>query len=171
MTTIAFDLKTLAADSLVTYDGMRVGNSEKIAKVIGGTLGSAGNLEDVTAAKAWFNAGCPEKRPVLTSYIGIFIPDDGSSPQEYNEKLIQMALPSNSPWVAGTGKNFAMAAMLAGKGAAEAVEIAIKLDIYSGGPVRVYCPPAAAMGDSRPYGEDHSLNLGAFPGSALLPAE
>lgn len=171
MTTIAFDGKTLAADSLVTYDGMRVGKSEKIVKVIGGMLGSAGNSEDVTAAEAWFNAGRPEQRPILTSYIGIFIPDDGSVPQEYNERLVQMALPTNSPWVAGTGKCFAMAAMLAGKTAPEAVEIAIKLDIYSGGPVRVYCPPTATMDDSKPYGEDQSLKLGAFPGSALLPAE
>lgn len=161
MTTIAFDGKTLAADSLVTYDGMRVGNSEKIVKVIGGMLGSAGNSEDVTAAEAWFNAGCPEKRPVLTSYIGIFIPDDGSSPQEYNEKLIQMALPSNSPWVAGTGKNFAMAAMLAGKDAVEAVRIAIQLDIYSGGDVNCY-----EMDKQHHYSVATSLDLDSWARSA-----
>lgn len=36
----------------------------------------------------------------------------------------------------GSGCDFAMGAMLAGKSAAEAVRIAAKLDIYTGGPVR-----------------------------------
>jgi ATP-dependent protease HslVU (ClpYQ) peptidase subunit len=36
----------------------------------------------------------------------------------------------------GSGSDFAMGAMLAGKTAAESVRIATKLDIYSGGAVR-----------------------------------
>ena len=160
MTTLAFDGKTFAADSQVTYDEMRVGSMDKIVKVIGGTLGSAGSSEDCLIVEAWFDAGRPEPKPVLTSFIGLFIPDDGSAPQEYNEKLVAMALPKNSPWVAGTGKRFALAAMLAGKTAPEAVEIAIKLDIYSGPPVLCHALPMKP-----------AVKLGSFQDSSLLDAE
>lgn len=40
------------------------------------------------------------------------------------------------PYAIGSGEEFAMGAMLAGSTAAEAVKIASKLDVYTGGPVR-----------------------------------
>lgn len=40
------------------------------------------------------------------------------------------------PYAIGSGEEFAMGAMLAGSTAADAVRIASKLDVYTGGPVR-----------------------------------
>lgn len=160
MTTIAFDGKTLATDSLVTYDDMRAGTINKIANVVGGILATAGNQEDGLLVVQWFKAGRKETRPVLTSFVGLFIPNDGSAPQEFGEKLIPMAIPK-FPWVAGTGKSFALAAMLAGKDAVEAVRIAIQLDIYSGGDVNCY-----EMDKQHHYSVATSLDLDSWARSA-----
>lgn len=40
------------------------------------------------------------------------------------------------PYAIGSGEEYAMGAMLAGCSALEAVKIAAKLDVYTGGPVR-----------------------------------
>lgn len=160
MTTIAFDGKTLATDSQITFGDMRAGYVNKISKVIGGVFASAGNQEDDAAAVAWFNTGRKDPRPTLSALIGLFIPSDGSAPQEFNEKLVPMPIP-NFPWVAGTGKRFALAAMLAGKDAAEAVKIAIQLDIYSGGDVNCY-----EMDKQHHYSVATSLDLDSWARNA-----
>lgn len=41
------------------------------------------------------------------------------------------------PYAIGSGSDFAMGAMLAGKSAKDAVKIAAKLDCYTGGPIKV----------------------------------
>lgn len=135
MTTIAFDGKYVATDSLITSGDVVYGHTDKIHEVSGGILITAGNCEDWVSAVEWFNNGRdPLNKPTLENFISIFVPDDGGTVMEYGSRLIPVFVPV--PWSAGTGSDFAKSAMMLGKGAHEAVEFACSLDIYSGGEVK-----------------------------------
>ena len=134
MTTIAYDGRYAAADSLITSGDVVYGHVNKIHHVAGGLLLTAGDCDDWVLATEWFNGGRDQsKRPELESFIALFVPNDGE-PVEYGKRLIPTLAPI--PWAAGTGRDFARSAMLLGKGAREAVEFACTLDIYSGGEVQ-----------------------------------
>ncbi len=135
MTTIAFDGKYVAADSLITSGDVVYGQTEKIHEVSGGLLLTAGNCEDWVSAVEWFNNGRDQaNKPTLESFISIFIPDGNGVAMEYGSRLIPTFV--SLPWAAGTGRDFAKSAMMLGKDAHDAVEFACSLDIYSGGEVK-----------------------------------
>ncbi|HDH0704818.1 TPA: hypothetical protein PIO99_003848 [Klebsiella aerogenes] len=134
MTTIAYDGQYVAADSLITNDGVVYGHANKIHQVTGGVLLTAGDCDDWILAVEWFNNGRnPANRPELECFISLFVPDNGV-PVEYGKRLIPTFAPI--PWAAGTVRDFAKSAMLLGKDAHEAVAFACSLDIYSGGEVQ-----------------------------------
>jgi len=134
MTTIAFDGKYVAADSLITSDSVVYGHANKIHQVKGGLLLTAGDCADWILAVEWFNGGRDQsQKPELESFISLFVPEDGV-PIEYSRRLVPTLAPI--PWAAGTGRDFAKSAMLLGKSAHEAVSFACSLDIYSGGEVQ-----------------------------------
>lgn len=134
MTTLAFDGKTLATDSLITQDGVRVGLQSKITKVRNGVLAIAGSLEDGMAAAEWLdNQDLP--KPTLDAFVGLLLLDDGAV-VELNEKLTPM--PITPPWAGGSGWQIALTAMTLGKTAPEAVAASIKLDIFSGGDINTW---------------------------------
>jgi hypothetical protein len=134
MTTIAFDGRYVAADSLITSDGVVYSHVNKIHQVAGGVLLTAGDCDDWILAIEWFNGGREQSnKPELECFVSLFIPDD-AEPVEYGKRLIPTLAPI--PWAAGTGRDFARSAMLLGKDAREAVEFACTLDVYSGGEVQ-----------------------------------
>jgi len=136
MTTIAFDGFTLAADTLITNGDCVFGELEKIHVLDDGRLfAAAGAMDVVFAVKDWLNGGEKPEIKDNDTFIGIVISaeDNGYVANEISAKL--RLFPACIPWAGGTGEPYALTAMKCGKEAREAVEIACKMDIRSGGKV------------------------------------
>jgi ATP-dependent protease HslVU (ClpYQ) peptidase subunit len=134
MTTVAYRDGILVADSQLTIGSMRVpGTVSKIGKTKAGILyGGAGSLADLGNFFDWVQD--PDDEAPDGEYHGLIILPTG--------KVIEVEggaiLPTiQQPFRAiGSGAPYAIAAMLAGATAQEAVRIGIKLDIHSSGPIR-----------------------------------
>lgn len=141
MTTIATDGLTIAAEgqaqtswgsiSSRSYKKVRVANDCVFA-----LTGAAGVFD---ALIAWHKAGCdPSTLPECTKKDGwclLEIRQDGSAHMYTQE--VPYADPIEFPFALGTGCDFAVGAMDAGKSPREAVEIAIRRDANSGGNIDV----------------------------------
>jgi len=138
MTTIAWDGKTLAADSQITEGGLRSHQrEEKIIKHENQFFAFAGSLVSCLAVIEWLKAGGKKKkRPELDdlNFVVLHI-QNGRANLYYDEFVPLQQLP---PYTAGTGREVALGAILAGATAKEAVEIACDVDIMSGLPVLHY---------------------------------
>ncbi len=131
MTTVAFDGVSLCADSLVTMGTFRAGRANKIHKLADGRLFVAsGHLDQIHAVKQWLDGG---DKPEETDDFDGYIVDNGKPYCVGNNLCIYEAW---TPFVAGSGMEIAMTAMMCGKTAREAVEIACSLDANSGLPVQ-----------------------------------
>lgn len=132
MTTIAWDGTTLAGDSLGDRGGLKFTVQEKVFRLPGvGLFGASGNWTDVLAVRDWLAGG--DKPSSLDEFSGILIHFDGR--QELIAKnMLRHPVPM-IPFALGSGRDFAIAAMLCGKNARQAVELACGLDTYSGLPV------------------------------------
>lgn len=135
MTTIAFDGKTLAADSLVCSGDMRFGHADKIIRLEDGRLlAGCGNPAVLHAVVAWLNGGEEPKFRDGEAFQGIVVHPDGRAEEiSGNFRL----WPACVPFAAGSGEPFALVAMRLGKSAAEAVAVACEFDTRSAGPVQV----------------------------------
>jgi len=142
MTTIAWDGKTLAADSRSTLNNeiMQV-SSPKIFHIPGvGVVSGAGGVDDIELFMDWIAAGQdPENKPTLSreadnAFQGIFWDENSGELYTYFGTLV--ACPELPPRTWGTGGPFASVALSLGQTAREAVKTACKFDIYSGGKVQ-----------------------------------
>lgn len=143
MTTIAFDGKTLAADTQAsgdhvweTQDKIRViknpitGDPKNPPQYEIKLCAGAGYLEDAIAFFNWIESG-GDKPKLDEGFTGIKI-ENGVCTQ-YHDSLV--GFEKKPPLAFGSGSQFAIAAMYCGKTAEEAVELAIKLDANTGGDV------------------------------------
>lgn len=142
MTTIAWDGKSLAADTLMN-EGNAINYGTKIKYFVGDYgaeyLAVTGDMGMCFAMMEWWvNGGSIDNFPKkhLSDHdharLLVFRPNKPilsfvSSP--YPVKL------TDKFYAAGSGRDFAIAAMHCGKSAKEAVEIACLYDLYSGGEV------------------------------------
>lgn len=136
MTTIAWDGKTLAADTLGTCNGLREGHAPKAVRIGGVILAGDGSRALFLRFRAWFFEGrkgpCPyEDKEAEGNGIAI---QDGvltcwgpQGPWPVTQRLFAI----------GSGYPVALGAMHAGADARRAVEIAISLDTGSGGEITV----------------------------------
>ncbi|MBB5190094.1 hypothetical protein HNQ50_000804 [Silvimonas terrae] len=138
MTTIAFDGKTLAADRCNVVGAMRL---TPMCKIDGAGdplrwFASCGRVDDGELVLQWITNGRkPDERPKLgDDFNGLlveFIPEfETAVAVKYEETLIPLAV--RPPFAIGSGAAYAMAAMALGKSAAEAVELASRLDVFTG---------------------------------------
>jgi hypothetical protein len=134
LTTIAYDGRTLAADSLATCHGGRVGVVVKIAERNGVFAAGVGSSARCRAFLDWFRAGMTGFPPPMgdesTAYL---FPLDGQV-----VVVDSLGLLAERPWrywAAGSGADYAIGAMEAGASAAEAVRIACLHDTSSGGEI------------------------------------
>lgn len=133
MTTIAWDGKTLAADTLTTCDGVVAGHNTKIWREGRLLIGGAGSRTITLQFRGWVRAGmdgdCPLRKDVGNVFViapdgrGVMWCDDG--PFEIGPE----------PWALGSGEKFALGAMAMGADAAKAVQVAMQYDRGSGGAV------------------------------------
>jgi len=131
VSTIAWDGHTLAADSQCTIGAMPC-QTIKIRKLADGRLyGHTGNAEDGAAVFHWLETG--GEKPEVKDFAALLVGINGQL-SRLEDKLV--AFPVNSPFhAAGSGRDYAIAAMHLGKTAREAVELACLYDIYTGGPI------------------------------------
>ena len=140
MTTIAWDGQFVAADSL--QGGSDYDSPVPATKLI---------IRDqrvyaICGYFAWFqawidwheNGAHPEKTPVckLQQPDTTFIVFEGGGCFTFDHHMPYADL-SHPGEAFGSGRKFAMGAMAAGANAEQAVQVAVKLDPHSGGPVRV----------------------------------
>lgn len=135
MTTIATDGKTIAADGRATCNGI-VSNDQTI-KVFrlpdDRACGSAGS-----ATKGWDIIQAMQRGDNVENMdfdeVYLLVIDGSDTVEVYEQSCKPIRLPV--PYAVGSGREIALGALDAGKTPVEAVKIACKRDIYSGGKVR-----------------------------------
>jgi hypothetical protein len=134
MTTIISDGLAIAADSLTVSRFKFQGPNKKIFRLKDGSLiGMAGHSICWQPVMDWLNGG---ERPTFkkAEFAALILKKNGDllyvDDELHTDKLI-------GPYAIGSGAPFAMGALLAGADLRKAVNVAIKLDENSGGPVYV----------------------------------
>jgi len=139
MTTIAYRNGILAADTLVTEQGRRVGRTTKIFRHGELLWGFAGALQHRDVVASWLSAGLPGDTPLMETRKGArsdaLIIFDGRLICFDEHGADSMALPQF--YAIGSGAPYALGAMAHGASAEEAVRAAMNLDLYTGGDVTV----------------------------------
>ncbi|HEY9515425.1 MAG TPA: hypothetical protein VIQ74_07040 [Gemmatimonadaceae bacterium] len=152
MTTICFRDGILASDSLVSWCSEAGGGTKyeaiKLYRVTGqlpGTnygeylVGIAGSVPAGQSFLEWLQKGGepPESLVKDRAEADVLLVSKETGKAVVMDAAGAVML-ENAPFYAiGSGRNPALAAMHAGKGAAEAVEIACRIDLYSGGTLQV----------------------------------
>jgi 20S proteasome alpha/beta subunit len=135
MTTIAYRAGILASDTAQTFNSMRIGTMQKIARRSDGTLvGAAGDASYVTTLMKWAKSSAKGNPPLPVNDGGtglivsprgkITLVDDGGLSTCKAEYI-----------AIGSGGEMALGAMGYGASAEEAVAVALKHDCHSGGEV------------------------------------
>lgn len=140
MTTIAYDGKTICADTLATWGDERALMAvEKIRREPTGIYAICGAFSVFHDVIHWIEQGASyTDAPKLVGddeWRVIYINVDGEAfcAMSSSPGLVQIA----PPFAIGSGGEFALGAMLAGKSAEEAVKIAAIVDIRTGDQVQV----------------------------------
>lgn len=152
MTTIAYRDGIMAADSLVTGNGVVEGQFRKIADIKGFLVGGCGEISKVAAFFDWFRVNQPLKPPLKSHPFAVF--PDYIKPKKDEEKYTILLVDKQNrqiwesdnggypyrlevPFIAiGSGREIAVGAMSMSASAIQAVRASIKHDIYSGGNVQ-----------------------------------
>ena len=135
MTTIATDGKTIAAESRSIGSFIVQGDVKKLYRLKDGRVaGTCGASWATEVFIQWMNG--EGEKPVIEDGFGALVL--GEEVTFYCSKLSPLIV--KPPYAIGSGCEFAMGAMLAGKSPKEAVKIAIKLDEGSGGKITVMRP-------------------------------
>lgn len=135
MTTIAWDGKTLAADSQTQAGGLRNRYVKAHRTSNGYLFASAGEMQANELVRLWIERGMPEdgKPSVSQEFTAILICPDGAV-RTLEDKLVQMPVFDRFHAI-GSGRDYAIAAMHLGKDAVGAIEVAAVFDIYTGGEI------------------------------------
>lgn len=138
MTTIAANLESMAADSLTaTEDGLIVDErTEKITRINGCIIGCEGDDDYISLFLDWFRKGQDlEDRPELEhgEFAAIVLRPHGLL-VKYFAGCFPVA--HNADWLTlGAGCDIAAGAMACGATPRQAVEVACKLNVWTGGEV------------------------------------
>lgn len=139
MTTIAFDGKTIAGDSRITYENEIVGDYDTKVSLIDRAnyvFGFAGTRSMKNAAERWIMGGCTkDNHPKDGDWSALVMHVYGNQQCMLYTNTTPYGAYVQAPFAIGSGDKYAVAAMHCGKTAAEAVSIAAKLDPFTGGEV------------------------------------
>jgi ATP-dependent protease HslVU (ClpYQ) peptidase subunit len=133
VTTIATDGKVMAADGLITGDGIVYSRSaRKVFKLNdGGVVGISGSSYNASPFVEWLEKG-GDKPTLPDGFEAIVVTPKGRC-LSYNEYC--RAIPEELPTACGSGRQLAMGAMEAGASPRKAVQIAARRDTCTGGKV------------------------------------
>ncbi len=144
MTTIAVRDGIMAGDTRSVWNQIIVGERQKIERVNGVLIGCAGSASDWLVFVDWYRCGVDlSALPEFRQYQGqddapnfdvLVLGPDGLT---YWTQHFQPA-PLDCPfWAIGSGAMAALAAMHMGATAAEAIAVAAKVDMFTGGTIQV----------------------------------
>jgi len=137
MTTIAFDGNILASDSRCVGDYIE-DSYKKIFKINNKYYGLGGNYSCCLVFIEWIkNNVMGDEKPKLDDNFGALVVDIKSKKVFYYDDYL-IKIPQKSPCAIGSGAVVAMTAMVCGKNAIEAIEIAKRLDNRTGGRIQHY---------------------------------
>lgn len=132
-TTIAWDGKTLAADSQITTGTSIKSKTCKITKVRNAWIATAGPVDAGIMFRRWYaNGHYSDAYPNIKDGFTAYVLTNKGIVQYWNTPV---AVPVSPGSAIGTGREAAMGAMRAGANATRAVEIASEIDLFSSGPV------------------------------------
>lgn len=133
MTTVAWDGRTLVADSAATTDSRKITTHKLFRLADGSLVGGAGTLTEIREMVAWLNSGSdPETLPECSDCDLLLVKTDGSV-LEFSGSADGIPVLDKVAAI-GSGAEYAIGAMLAGKPARRAVEIAAMRDPFTRGP-------------------------------------
>lgn len=168
MTVIAYDGKTVAADKQSSGQGARFTTTKLFRASDGAVVAMAGRTTGMLEMLAWYNAGCPpdmcpkfddkddtEMHVFRKGYRITFY--DGRAFPAYFDDV---------PYAAGSGRDFAWAAMHCGKSPREAVEIACMLSTTCGMGIDVMEVEEHAPQDANTGGDTNAGGPAAAEGGA-----
>ena len=134
MTTIAWDGKTLAGDKQST-SGNTPTVTVKVAKIKRGKevylVGFCGRLADGQAFFRFVERDFQDAPPI-NDLSAMVIKRDGTVTTYSDVNANPCALGKLDYWAVGSGSDYALGAMAFGATAEQAIEVATKLDIYTG---------------------------------------
>lgn len=143
MTTIAFDGKTMAADGRLSAGGIIFTDSAaKIHRLetnrwthTPAIVGLAGDDDCVDLVLKWLESDDAESPDIEhpNGEWSALVWDGESIVQVSHDRLVRSHWENHA--CLGPGRHFALAAMRAGADAHRAVEVAISMDVYSGGKI------------------------------------
>lgn len=138
MTTIVYRDGVMAADRLITSNGIRRGHSKKIFKAANGALiGVSGSAGLADRFVSWIgDGGREEERPRIPEGSDLFaiVAYPEGEVAVFSERLVPQVI--EAPFAAtGSGNEIALGAMAMGASAERAVAVAIEFDAYSGGTI------------------------------------
>lgn len=133
MSTIAWDGHTLAADTRCTSSGLPY-RVNKCCRLSDGSLfAGAGTMSAYEAVRAWLNNEAERPSSSLKDFTGLLIDKDARIwLMDETVNRYEIFTPFHA---IGSGRDFAIAAMVLGKSALEAVELASRFDIWTAGPI------------------------------------
>lgn len=136
MTAIATDGKSMAGDSLITAGKERVGFKVKVVRLKDGRIvGCSGCSQQVSQFVRWLdNPGDDKPAFEGDEFAALILNPCGRV--DYLTKLME-PIAYMAPMAIGSGGDFALGAMLAGKSPADAVAIAMIRDTATGGDITV----------------------------------
>jgi len=137
MSTIAWDGATLAADRQATQVGCRRACS-KIWRCerTGELLGTVGQTDTSEAARRWYEEGAdPDKFPAANrndnTMSCLYVVRRDRTCVKYETEPFALTIEEDF-WAAGSGRDYALGALMANVTAYRAVEIACAFDVNSG---------------------------------------
>jgi hypothetical protein len=171
MTTIAWDGLTIAADKLMVSCGSRR-TTTKLFLCGDYVYGGCGDVSDVALIAEWLTAGAKsDDRPKFdedSGSHGVAIKIATAEVYAVTGKSAVLARIEDRQHADGSGRDVAMTAMMLGKSAREAIEIASRIDAFSGEGVDAWeiWPGAVSVN-----GVVTHRAYAAEPGGIAVPAE
>lgn len=136
LTTIAFDGKTFAADRQTTFGGTPVETPKIVRGKFKGEdcyIGTSGEVEVCTEVEDWIRSGCKGKIDLPADpQVAALIVTKSCEVYFMSGSTFAHKMGKGTKWAIGSGADYALGAMYAGKTAEEAVHIASKLDTGTG---------------------------------------
>lgn len=141
MTTIAWDGKTLAVDSMVTSGATVTSTNEKKLFLDVGrfkAIAMSGSIVQLLPLVEWIRSGENGDAPKMDDNDSVMCVTGDGELLTFWHGYSKTGLGCHGICAGGNGWEIAMGAMDAGATAVEAVEIACERNIYTGGEVRSY---------------------------------
>ena len=133
MTTIAANLKEMAADTRLTWDDESTSPGIKIERVHSEIIGIAGDVAAGNRYLDWYRAGSKGRKPKVTKdFKALRLNKEGLYLVDHDLVWVKVDAPF---YAIGSGAQLAIGALEMGATPKQAVEIAAKHDNYTGGQI------------------------------------